>query len=227
MMRPAPRSSLPEAPFVVRAWTGVRAFRHLIRDVTDPYYGPLFQESLDGKVYSQAARRLRASPDGKRLLEERPSLAAGDIDLPALLALPEDSLGHQFARFFAQPGVQPLVASSRDLSDGQYLAKRMRETHDLHHLVTGYGIDMVSEHELQAFQYGNLRTPTSLLTLVSTFHRRYPMSRAAYVRRLRQAYRRGKAAAPITDIHWERFWETPLGLMRRRCLGGECPQAQA
>lgn len=199
-------------------WVGIRAFRILRRDVTDPYYGPLFQESLDGAVYSRAARRLRASPAGLPLLEERPSLAAGDVDLAALLELPESSLGHRYARFFSQPGVDPLLAPPRELSDSQYLAKRMRETHDLHHLLTGYGTDMVGEHELQAFQYGNLGTPTSLLTLLSTFHRRYPFSRLTYLRRLRAAYRRGRAAAPLTDIVWESLWPVSLDQVRSRLL---------
>ncbi|MDB5696448.1 MAG: hypothetical protein JWN21_1991 [Sphingomonas bacterium] len=224
-MKPPLRRSLPDAPFLVRAWIGVRAFGPLMRDVTDPHYGPLFQESLDGKVYSRAAFRLGGSEGGRRFLTQRPSLAVGDVDLAALRTLPPGSLGREYALFFTQPGVQPLVAAPRDLSDSQYLAKRMRETHDLHHLLTGYGIDTVSEHELQAFQYGNLGTPTSLLTLVATLHRRYPLPRAGYLRRLRNAYRRGRAAAPLTDIHWERFWETPLDQVRCRYLAAASERA--
>ena len=216
-------SPAPDAPLPARLWTGVRAFRRLMRDVTDPYYGPLFQESLDGAKYARIARGLRRNANGNRLLDDRPSLAAGDVDLARLEALPPGSLGHEYSRFYTQPGVDPLHSLSRNLSDSQYLAKRMRETHDLHHLLTGYGTDMVGEHELQAFQYGNLRTPTSLLTLVATFFRRYPIARRDYLRRLRRAYRRGRASLPIANIPWEDHWEAPLqelhGLYLRDVIG--------
>ena len=211
---------IPTAPFepslIRRLWVGAGAFRHLMKDVTDPYYGPLFQESLDGTKYARLAERLLAEPEGSRLLTERPSLASGAVDFAALLALPPGTLGHQYVRFYDQPGVRPLQSRERTLSNGQYIAQRMRETHDLHHLLTGFGTDTISEHELQAYQYGNLGTPTSLLALLGSFHRRYPVPRSDYLRRLRRAYRRGRASPPLAGIHWEDHWEQSLASIRER-----------
>ena len=44
-----------------------------------------------------------------------------------------------------------------------YVIQRLRQTHDLWHVVTGYDTDPASEVALQAFTYAQLRAPGSLV----------------------------------------------------------------
>jgi len=215
-MRTGDLASLPEdASFPRRLWVGLRAFRRLLRDVTDPVHGAMFQESLDGGRYARFARELRASPDGRAFLSRRSSLALEHLDLARMAALPAETLGAEVARFYGEPRLN-FPSPQRTLTDAQYLAYRMRQSHDLHHMLTGYGTDSVGEHELQAFQFGNLRTPTSLVTLVFAVHKRYSVPRRTYFRRLWRAYRRGRASPPIVAMAWEELWEAPLATVRER-----------
>ncbi|MFL5353805.1 Coq4 family protein [Archangium sp.] len=206
----APHPSPAEAPLFTRLRVAFQSFRMLVKDATDPVHGPLFQESIDGGRYIQWVRQLAQEAEGSRLLSERPSLSVDRVDFEALSRLPPGTLGHAFARFYLDKGLNPLASHDRQLSDVQYLAQRMRETHDLHHLLTGYGTDMLGEQELQAFQYGNLRTPTSLIALGHGVAVELPRHPAEYLRRVRAAFQRGRVSRPIASIPWEEHWETPL-----------------
>lgn len=210
-MHAADIAPLPEdASFFRRLWVGFRAFRHLVKDTADPVYGPLFQDSMDGGKYAMWARRLAADPQGRRLLEERPSLSIERFDFDRLGKLPAGTVGREIVRFYQDNQLRPFRSRQRSLTNAQYLAQRMREAHDLQHLLTGYGIDEVGEHEFQAFQYGNLKTPSSLLVVILALPKRYSVPRRTYVRRLWKAYRRGKSCPPMAGLWWEDLWETPL-----------------
>jgi ubiquinone biosynthesis protein COQ4 len=211
-----PFPSPAEAPLLTRLHVAIQSLRMLIKDPTDPVHGPRFQESLDGGRYTALVRQLTREATGSRLLSERPALSADRVDFEALSRLPPGTLGHAFARFYQDKGLHPLSSHDRKLSDVQYLAQRMRETHDLHHLLTGYGTDMMGEQELQAFQYGNLRTPTSLVALGHGVAVELPRHPAEYLRRVRAAFQRGHVSPPLASIPWEEHWATPLEDFQRR-----------
>jgi ubiquinone biosynthesis protein COQ4 len=208
----------PNASLFTRVRVGIASIRVLMRNPAEPVYGMLFQDALDGGRLTDMARAFANLPAGRRLLEQRPELCRGHVDFEALAKLPEGTLGREFARFYeGNTGIEPIYTLPREMSEGQYLGKRMRESHDLHHLLTGYGTDMLGEMELQAFQLGNLGTPTSLFAVLAGWsNEQVTVPRREYLRRIRAAYQRGRRSPEMASILWEEHWTTPLEQFRER-----------
>lgn len=209
------KPTLPaNASLFTRLRTARQALEVLKDDPGNTYYGPLFNACLDGATYARMARRWRTSAPGRRLLDERPTLQGRDLDLEALARLPEGTLGREFVRYFERNGIEPFVTSFPIESDVDYLSKRYRETHDLFHVLTGYGTDELGEMELQAFVLGNLGLSQTMMILAVAvpLQVRSMGARAAarYAGRLWAAYRRGRRSREMLSVSYEKLWEEPV-----------------
>lgn len=214
--------TLPEgASLFTRLRLSLRLLKLIKGDEGNPVYGQRLNECLDGNVYASLAQELRRSPAWRRMLSAHPSLQAGDVDLEALERLPEGTLGHAYARYYRDNKISPFATTLEVRSDIDFIAKRYRETHDLLHVVTGYATDVMGEMELQAYALGNLGIRTALLILVvgtlGQFKTRHAgVDSSEYLRRLRAAYHRGRAAPNFLDFWFEDHWETPVSTLRAR-----------
>jgi ubiquinone biosynthesis protein COQ4 len=157
-------------------------------------------------------------PRGARLYAENRALDSKTVDLDALAQLPAGTLGHAYATFMRAHGLTPDVFDGRptDVRDDRasFLIMRMRQTHDLWHVVTNAETDPAGEIALQAFTYAQVRAPSSgILALLGTL-RSLPYTREV----LREAialYRIGRDAEPLALFPWEDHWTTPLVEVRR------------
>jgi len=144
----------------IRPVKALIAVRRLIADPDDT--GQVFKiiEALKGDSIGQAVTRLQADATGSTLLAEKPNIVPVLNDRQALLALPESSIGRAYYRFVHEENLSAdgLVASSeeapeyRGLSrDEMWLGDRLRDIHDLQHVMTGYGRDRFGELCLLSF----------------------------------------------------------------------------
>lgn len=103
----------------------------------------------------------------------------------------------------------------RELHDERmrYVAQRLRQTHDLWHVLTGYDTDVVGEVELQAFSYGQLRTPFALLVGTLGVLRAHSRRKQAAAR-VWNAYWRGRLSKQLSWRVWEREFAKPLSEVR-------------
>ncbi|MET0403608.1 MAG: Coq4 family protein [Cystobacter sp.] len=213
---------LPEnASLFTRLRVAIRILKVIRGNEGNPAYGQTLNTSLNGGVYSSLSQKLKRSVEGHRLLSKRPSLEAKDLDLGALEALPEGTLGQTFARYFRDNKITPFETTLEIKNDVDYLAKRYRETHDLLHLVTGYGTDVMGEMELQAYVLGNLGlwTPALILTFSSMAalkKNETGVTPAVYLRRLQAAYQRGRVSPVFLGFWFEDHWGTPLPSLREQ-----------
>ena len=92
----------------------------------------------------------------------------------------------------------------------RFLADRMRDTHDLWHVVTGYGPDLLGEAALLSFSYAQTKNPGVLLVVCLGIAKSEAGSRAVML----EGYRRGQRAAWLPAIEWESLLERPLGEVR-------------
>src|SRR5262245_19435784 len=125
--------------------------------------------SLYANAGSQKMRvaRFLGDPRGRQMFEERRTIDSKTIDLDALAASPIGTLGRAYADFLRSHGLTPEVfdappAAIRDPA-ASYAIQRIRQTHDLWHVVTGYETDAASEVALQAFTFAQVRAPSSLI----------------------------------------------------------------
>lgn len=210
---------LPEnASAFTRFRVAIRALKVLEKKPDDGVAAPVFNASIDGEVFHRLCTELAATDEGRALLAERPSLQGSTIDLTALAQLPEGTLGRAFARYFEANGIKPFESPYEVRNDTDFLVKWYRETHDLHHVLTGYGTDALGEMELQAFMAGNLGLRTSVLILgfaaVLRPHGLPPIWR--YSDRLKAAYERGRKAERLIRARYEQLFETPVEVVRER-----------
>lgn len=214
-----PRSDLsPHASLVTRIRVGIEALVVLKDEMANPHYARLLHLAFDRETYVRLAAAMRETPEGRRILEERRTIP-GDVALDELAALPEGTLGHEYARYFREHGIEPFTFEFPLADDADFLNKRYRETHDIHHMITGYGIDDLGEVELQAFYFGNLRFRHA--ALIATTWIPVQIGRGAFrdlpesFRRIRAAYRRGQRSRMLLGVRFDELWERPVSELAR------------
>ncbi len=202
------------ASLLRRLFIGFRSLTILKYEPDHPVHGPLFGWCLDQGTNQRLVSELTEGEDGARILATRPTLQGPDLDLAALSALPNGTLGREFARYFERNGIHPFLTTFEITTDDVFIAKRYRETHDLLHVITGYPTHMLGEMELQAFVLGNLRLPSAAMILFFSFGIRFGLcglrELGGYVQRLRAAWRRGQRSRMMLGIDFERHWARPL-----------------
>jgi len=89
-------------------------------------------------------------------------------------------------------------------------------------IITGYRTDEPGEMELQAFVLGNLGVRQAVLILAVSVPRRIKdmglKGFAAYLGRLRAAYRRGKRSREMLSVRYEKLWEQPVSVLAELLL---------
>jgi ubiquinone biosynthesis protein COQ4 len=212
----------------------LRALRALAKIVADPEQTEVVLEFSNLINAGQRDNRLHFffdDPAGAKLYAEGRALDSTTIDLDKLAALPEGTLGHAYARFMKSHGLTPDVFDGPppDVRDPRaaYVIQRIRQTHDLWHVVTNAETDPAGEVALQAFTFAQLRAPSSGILAAVGMLRGARHSRQI-IRDTVELYRSGLRANKLAVFPWEDHWATPLtevrallGLPQRpRTIGG-------
>jgi ubiquinone biosynthesis protein COQ4 len=226
-------------PIGRRLWLGVKELVWISENPYDSNALQRFSLYINSGSYPALCRRFEAEPSGRRLMRERTYLDKSTLDLEALAKLPPGTLGHAYAHMFKQKQLELFGRPSRVQTKMEYLALRMAQTHDIQHVVLGYGTDTLGELELQAFLWAQQRLPGHLLASVlggpyvslqpwfggvhqdpfaGALSRRRDVVRRFrdFQRRWMAAYRRGKAARFLMPFPWEAHWGTPLDTLREQ-----------
>jgi ubiquinone biosynthesis protein COQ4 len=159
--------------------------------------------------------QLRARPEGRALLAKRPSIDSKSVDLARLRALPPDTLGGAYARMLERERLDPDLFQPPPLLSPElsYVAQRVRQTHDIWHVVTGLSTSIADEIALQAFTNAQLHNHTS--RLIVTFGALFYGVRYPDLREHVRAFRRvGSGCAFLLTVYWEELWELPLDRVR-------------
>jgi ubiquinone biosynthesis protein COQ4 len=189
-------------------------------------------EALKGGSLARAIERLGATADGRSMLQRLPSLLPSLEDRRALAALPEGSLGRAYLAFVEaqQLSADGLVAASEEAPRGEHLddeerwmGNRLRDIHDLQHVLTGYGRDELGELCLLAFMTTQTHN-RGIEFIVFMGRRRYrnalpQLDVDALVSEGRDIAR---AAAWLPAVPWEDRLGEPLETLRSR-LGLRAP----
>jgi ubiquinone biosynthesis protein COQ4 len=204
-----------------RLGAAARAVAGLARDPNRLDLVFVLAESLNGPLYPRVIARLQADPEGRRILAERPAIDSRNVDFDGLAALPDGTLGREYVRFLRDNAISPDVFRPPAGVDERiaYAVQRIRQTHDLWHVLTGYAPDVRGELLLQAFVFAQIRAPSALaLSVLGGL--RYGCRRKGFFRELRKAYRRGRATRSLATLRWEEYWAEPVSELRRRL---QCP----
>ena len=174
--------------------------------------------------------KMRATAEGRRLLDERRDILAVVSDRDRLRALPEGSLGWTYCRFAEENGLFPedlaeAVREARVATGGlvpeatpevAYLHDRYRDLHDLWHVVTGYGTDMAGELAIVNFQATQVGYRAMTINAwIRLFTIAIQTGRLDILVTSICARARGRRAAYLLAVDWERLLPVPLEDVRR------------
>lgn len=195
-----------------KARLGLRALSRLLRDPDDTAQVLILGLAINAARLPQLLMRVLAAEGGLRLLAEGPVIDSRTVDFERLRSLPEDSLGGAYARYLDDNGLDPdLFQPPPGLPEvARNLATRVRQTHDIWHVLTGYAPDVPGELALQGFTFAQLRMPSSFL--IATLGTAIKAPREA--RRVWDGYRRGRDAAFLPVVRFEALWDRPVGEVR-------------
>lgn len=174
------------------------------------------------RSYERLFRRVLADPAGRRVLERENQLVELLGDHERLATMPAGSLGRAYLDFVRaeQISADGLVAASEtnetefvDARAGT-LGQRLRDSHDLWHVLTGYGRDLVGEAALLAFTYGQTRNLGLAFIVVMALLRGRAEGLHGLPSLYWRSYRRGVRAALLPAVDWESEMTRPLEELR-------------
>ena len=214
--RPEPRYSLPRA---------VKNFRLLMKDKEDTSLVFKIYESLPSRQFMPRVKGLVLSERGELLRRTEPSLPEILDDHAALRETPRGSLAHAYCDFMESEGLSAagLVAEAEKLGRPKYpdlvqwFSERSRDTHDLFHVLTGYGRDALGEQCVLLFTHGQSPTDGHLLigyAGAANIKKMVWGSKAPVFGAVNQAKRTGKGAPRLIEQPIRELLKQPIDRVR-------------
>lgn len=211
----------------LRPIAAFKAARNLIRDPESTEEVFRLFGSLSNRNRPRLHARFKASTDGRRLLAERPALVQTLADRAALEAMPADSLGRAYLAHCDREGItadgliEASAASNRQFDDDaqRYIIDRLRDSHDIWHVMTGCQTDLFGETALLAFSAAQTRGLGVRILAVLSYglSLRYPRHLSRPARRMaRECYMLGQRAKWLPTVHWESLLPRPLAEVREQ-----------
>jgi len=198
----------PERPPArYRPLRAINNFRKLIKDKENTALVFKIFESLPSRDFLPRVARLALSDKGEELRRHEPFLPEILDDHAALRRTPKGSLAHAYCDFMEAEGLSAagLVAEYERAGRPRYpdlvewFINRSRDTHDLFHVLTGYGRDALGEACLLGFTYEQNRNMGLLFIAYAGARqiKKVTGTRAPLYAAIKEGRRLGRAAGRI------------------------------
>ncbi len=184
--------------------------------------------SLAAPLVKKEFDRFAADSAGQRMLEERPVILDLLTDTKKLAAMPAGSFGRAYHDFMSRMNVSD-AKSFASLArvdeicarlgwgdDVAWFVERQSNSHDLFHVLSGYGSDLAGEGAVIWFSYGQFPMPVLWPAMAGVAALRPRVGWRRWHNYLRQAHRRGEQAKPLVCVDYERDFPLPLEQVRRK-----------
>jgi ubiquinone biosynthesis protein Coq4 len=217
----APRFTLRDIAH--QTWLVVKGAYHLVRHAES-------RETFT--ALSEALVRFRANHDAVTFMLSDPRVAAlckeryvgSSYDPQELIKYPPGSLGHELAAAVLEQGYDPEFHKDyygsgplKFATDEEYLRFRVRQTHDIVHVLTGFNMtEFPGELGMQAFHAAQTRRPFSI-ALVGFGFLRIILKPAELPRTLHQIAKglaMGHATRTLVAERFEDDWSKPVEAWR-------------
>lgn len=217
----------------IKAW---QHFRNLVADKEDTAQVFHIIESLKGRGSHQQAWAFIRSDEGQRFVRSNTDIPAMLDDHARWADCGPDTVAAHYIAFMKREGLSAagLVAESYrflppeqrydDLTEWYF--SRLRDTHDLFHVLTGYGRDALGEASLLGFSYEQNRN-LGVLFIAYAGARQIQKgtgTAAPIFSAIREGRALGRAAAKLAHMDVERLMREDISVARQR-LGVGRPDA--
>ncbi len=209
----------------LKAW---RHFRELLKDKENTEEVFHIFEALPWKGMAPAAEAFLTSERGQAIRASEPYLPAILDDHAALRRLPEGSVAQAYCDFMEREGLSAkgLVDEFERFNNGRYhfgdqfewYLNRLRDTHDLLHILTGYGRDALGEACVLAFTYSQQPSPAHLFIAYSAGlnMKKTIKSNAPVLHAVREGQKLGKACPRIVETPIRELLAMPVDEARAK-----------
>jgi ubiquinone biosynthesis protein COQ4 len=201
------------SPATIKTVRGFIAFAH------NPNQTDAVFDIADGlrqtDLYEQFIEHVNSQPAVSQIIQER--YFSPTPDLENMLNYSQDSLGYHYATTMNDTGLQPDFYRKLDVEDDySYIAMRMRQTHDIWHIITGFGTDLAGEVGLQAFTLAQTQSPLAIALITGAMVSALKSSSSlnSLVEKMQQGWQMGESAQPFLAQKWEEDWKKPLSEWR-------------
>ncbi|OKH35885.1 hypothetical protein NIES2119_19300 [[Phormidium ambiguum] IAM M-71] len=159
---------------------------------------------------------LKSKPEVAAIISER--YLAPEPNIDALLKLPKGSLGYEYAFYLTEAGFDPnFYRKIEVVDDVSYVFLRIRQSHDIWHIITGMNTDVIGELGLKGFELAQTRRPMSIILLAGGLLRTLlnsPEDLDILLDRIAVGYRMGAKAKPFLAQKWEENWQKTVAEWR-------------
>ena len=179
-------------------------------------------DAQDNIAESERARGQIADPFASPALERMwlSRFRSPSYEVDDMLRLPAHTLGGAYARHMKANGLRPDfyedVAPRHRL---HYLRLRMRQTHDIWHVLSGFGTDEFGEVGLQGFYFAQFTNGQSALIGAGAILKSLLRGRFGdlekHIDAFCEGYCNGKRAESLLAVEWESLWTEDLETLRR------------
>jgi ubiquinone biosynthesis protein COQ4 len=219
----------------INLFDAVRAVGRLMKNPDDTRQVFIVIRSLRGRAQARIFRRFMDSEIGRQVMADRRLLLPVLQDAAALEKRGPDTLGARYLAFMRAESLDAdgLVMPSMDMdenmpADAKFVRDRLRDAHDLNHVVTGYGREPLGELCLLAFMFAQTGNPALALIVLAGAKRAGLGRQGSRARRaLLEAWRRGRKAAWLPEQDWETLLDQPLAAVRERLRLAPAPRYEA
>lgn len=217
----------PDRPVArYRPLRAVHNFQKLMKDKEDTALVFKIFESLPSRDFLPRVKALALSERGEALRSTEPNLPEILDDHAALRQTPKGSVAHAYCDFMEAEGLSAagLVAEYDRVGRPRYpdlvewFINRNRDTHDLFHVLTGYGRDALGEQCVLLFTHGQSPSQGHLLigyAGAANIAKMARGSKAPVFGAVREAHRTGKGAPQLMAQPIRELLARPLEEVRR------------
>jgi ubiquinone biosynthesis protein COQ4 len=203
-------------------------FRQLLKDKENTQEVFYIFESLPWPNLRKTGQAFLTSERGKALRIGEPSLPAILDDHEALRRMPAGSLGQAYCDFMEREGLtaQGLVDEYAEFAKHQpdyqdqfkWYMDRLRDVHDMLHVLSGYGRDALGEASVLAFTYGQQPALANVFIayMAGLNIGKQVKSSAPVLRAIREAQGLGKGCPRIAELAITELLPIQLEDVRRK-----------
>ena len=219
----------PPAPRLRRHWRlGLRGLSALASGSgsLSQSYEAMF--ALAGPTVQREFERFAEDPVGARILAERPrrDLNALLADRESLTSMPQGSFADAYLRYLGENGMgaaNDFLKAANLEENGQrfgwtadqcWFVRRMSNSHDLFHVLSGYDRSIVGEIGINAYTAGQIPLLPLKFLLAYLFLLK-PSSPIAWPRFVWRSYQHGRRTPPLACVDFEAMLKRPLPEARR------------
>lgn len=155
--------------------------------------------------------RIKAIPEARAMMEAR--YLGPEVDLEALSQLPQGTLGHTYATVLKTLGYDPNFYRRREIeTDGDWVTMRLRKTHDITHVITGFG-PTGGELGVLSIQSVQIGYPMCVVLQVASMGlalKRQPEKLQFVTQQAARGMGMALQMKPLIAQRWEDGWDKPI-----------------